>query len=161
DVSKFGGKKLTISTVLPADSKALDGIVASDNVPDPTTLYEEKLRPRFHFTSRRGWLNDPNGLVYDGARWHLFYQHNPFGWEWGNRHGGHAASRALVQWTELGEALYRKSLDDMAFSGSAVRDRGNTSGWGTKAAPPMVLAYTSTGRGECIAYSTDRGRTWT
>jgi fructan beta-fructosidase len=161
DVSKFGGKKLTISTVLPAESKALDGIVASDDVPDPKTLYEEKLRPRFHFTSRRGWLNDPNGLVYDGARWHLFYQHNPFGWEWGNMHWGHATSPDLVHWTELGEALYPKSLDDMAFSGSAVMDKANTSGWGTKDAPPMVLAYTSTGRGECIAYSTDRGRTWT
>jgi fructan beta-fructosidase len=161
DVSKFGGKKLTISTVLPADSKALDGIVGSDDVPDPKTLYEEKLRPRFHFTSRRGWLNDPNGLVYDGTRWHLFYQHNPFGWEWGNMHWGHATSPDLVHWTELGEALYPKSLDDMAFSGSAVMDKGNTSGWGTKDAPPMVLAYTSTGRGECIAYSTDRGRTWT
>jgi fructan beta-fructosidase len=161
DVSTFGGKKLTISTILPAESMALEGIVSSDNVPDPEHLYDEKLRPRFHFTSRRGWLNDPNGLVYDGARWHLFYQHNPFGWDWGNMHWGHATSPDLVHWTELGEALYPKSLNDMAFSGSAVMDKENTSGWGTKDSPPMVLAFTSTGRGECVAFSTDRGRTWT
>jgi fructan beta-fructosidase len=161
NVSKFGGKKLTISTVLPADSKALDGIVASDDVPDKENLYKEKLRPQFHFTSRRGWLNDPNGLVFDGGRWHLFYQHNPFGWDWGNMHWGHATSPDLVHWTELGDALFPKSLGDMAFSGSAVVDKGNTSGWGTKESPPLVLAYTSTGRGECIAYSSDRGHSWT
>jgi fructan beta-fructosidase len=161
DVSGFRGKKLTISTVLPAESKALAAIVASDDVPDRDHLYEERLRPRFHFTSRRGWLNDPNGLVYDGKEYHLFYQHNPFGREWGNMHWGHATSPDLVHWTELGEALYPKSLADMAFSGSAVVDKANTSGWGTTDSPPMVLAYTSTGRGECIAYSTDRGRTWT
>jgi fructan beta-fructosidase len=161
DVSAFHGKKLTITTVLPADSKALDAIVAADDVSGKAELYEERLRPRFHFTSRRGWLNDPNGLVHDGKEWHLFYQHNPYGWDWGNMHWGHATSPDLVHWTEQGEALYPKSLADMAFSGSAVVDKGNTSGWGSKDAPPMVLAYTSTGRGECIAYSTDRGRTWT
>src|SRR4051812_23920716 len=161
DVSAFKGKKLTVSTVLPAESKALDAIVASDDVPAKAELYEEKLRPRFHFTSRRGWLNDPNGLVHDGTEWHLFYQHNPFGWDWGNMHWGHATSPDLVHWTEHGDALYPKSLADMAFSGSAVVDKQNTSGWGTKDAPPLVLAFTSTGRGECIAYSTDKGRTWT
>jgi fructan beta-fructosidase len=161
DVSPWAGKKLIVSTMLPADSKALDAIVASNDVPAAYLLYQEKLRPRFHFTSRRGWLNDPNGLVFDGKDYHLFYQHNPYGWDWGNMHWGHAVSPDLVHWTELGEALYPKSLADMAFSGSAVVDKGNTSGWGTKDAPPMVLAYTSTGRGECIAYSQDKGRTWT
>lgn len=160
DVSAFKGKRMSLSTLLPADSKALDAIVASDDQPTKDEVYQEKLRPRFHFTSRRGWLNDPNGLVFDGKEWHLFYQHNPFGWDWGNMHWGHATSPDLVHWTEHGEALYPRSLDDMAFSGSAVVDKDNTSGWGTKDAPPLVLAFTSTGRGECIAYSTDRGRTW-
>ncbi|HVK12516.1 MAG TPA: GH32 C-terminal domain-containing protein [Gemmataceae bacterium] len=161
DVSAFAGKKLKVSAVLMTDSKALAGIAATDDLPTPRGMYEEKLRPRFHFTSRRGWLNDPNGLVHDGKEWHLFYQHNPYGTEWGNMHWGHAVSTDLFRWTELGIGLYPRTHDDMAFSGSAVLDKENTSGWGTREKPPLVLAYTSTGRGECIAYSTDSGRTWT
>lgn len=160
DVTPFAGKKLKASAVLMTDSQALAGITASDDLPAAGELYEEKLRPRFHFTARRGWLNDPNGLVFDGKEYHLFYQHNPYGKEWGNMHWGHAVSPDLVRWKELGEALYPKAHDDMAFSGSAVLDKANTSGWGTKEKPPLVLAYTSTGRGECIAYSNDAGRTW-
>lgn len=161
DVAAFGGKRLKVSATLPADSRAMEAIAASDDVPGRDELYREKLRPQFHFTSRRGWLNDPNGLVYDGTDWHLFYQHNPYGKEWGNMHWGHATSTDLVHWTEHGIALYPRAFGDWAFSGSAVLDRENTSGWGTPANPPLVLAYTSTGRGECVAYSTDRGRTWT
>jgi fructan beta-fructosidase len=170
-VSAFKGKTLTIETVTTTGHKALDAIKQADDVPDAEKLYREKHRPLFHFTSRRGWLNDPNGLVFvpdrennpwgQNGEWHLFYQHNPFGREWGNMHWGHAVSSDLFHWKELGEALYPKKYGDWAFSGSAVADNGNTSGWGMKDKPPLVLAYTSTGRGECIAYSTDKGRTWT
>jgi fructan beta-fructosidase len=176
DVSAFKGKSLTVETTLPGGSKGLDALKLAADVPDVEKLYREKHRPLFHFTSRFGWLNDPNGLVYipdpgtisnffnfDGSEgeWHLFYQHNPFGVNWGNMHWGHAVSKDLVRWKELGIGLYPKKHGDWAFSGSAVVDNGNTSGWGTKEKPPLVLAYTSTGRGECIAYSTDKGRTWT
>jgi fructan beta-fructosidase len=161
DVAAFKDQKLTVEAVLISGSKALDAINANDKVPDFDKLYEEKHRPLFHFTSRRGWLNDPNGLVFADGEWHMFYQHNPFGVNWGNMHWGHAVSDDLVHWKELGEALYPKQYGDFAFSGSAVVDNGNTSGWGTKEKPAMVLAYTSTGRGECIAFSKDRGRTWT
>lgn len=161
DVRSFRGQKLTIRTTLTNESKALDAITASDELPNATELYRERLRPQFHFTSRRGWLNDPNGLVYDGTEWHLFYQHNPYGYNWGNMHWGHATSKDLVRWNEVGIALYPKQYGDWAFSGSAVLDKENTSGFGTKEKPPLVLAYTSTGRGECIAYSNDQGRTWT
>jgi fructan beta-fructosidase len=160
DVSPFKGKKLVLSVMLPADSR-IPGFAESDDVPDAKSLYQEKHRPLFHFTSRFGWLNDPNGLVYHDGEWHLFYQHNPFGVNWGNMHWGHAVSSDLFRWKELGIGLYPRKYGDMAFSGSAVLDKGNTSGWGTKEKPPLVLAYTSTGRGECIAYSNDRGRTWT
>ncbi len=146
---------------MPADSKVLDEIVESDELPKQQQLYEERLRPQFHFTSRRGWLNDPNGLVFYEGEWHLFYQHNPFGVQWGNMHWGHAVSRDLFHWQELPIALYPKEFGDWAFSGSAVVDEKNTSGFGDGEHPPLVLAYTSTGRGECIAYSNDRGRTWT
>ena len=72
DVSAFRGKKLTVSTVLPADSKALDAIVASDDVPGKDELYKEKLRPQFHFYSLRGLLIDPNGLVLVCLEYHMF-----------------------------------------------------------------------------------------
>lgn len=161
DVTAFKGKTLTVEALLPAGAKLGTLIVPSDAWAGADRLYQEKYRPLFHFTSRVGWLNDPNGLVYADGEWHLFYQHNPFGREWGNMHWGHATSTDLFRWKEHGIALYPRTYGDWAFSGSAVVDRGNTSGWGTKERPPLVLAYTSTGRGECIAFSTDRGRTWT
>jgi fructan beta-fructosidase len=161
DVSPFRGKKLVIATKLPDGSKALEQIAASDEIAGAADLYREKHRPQFHFTSRRGWLNDPNGLVYANGEYHLFYQHNPYGWEWGNMHWGHAVSKDLFRWQELPEALYPKRYDDSCFSGSAVVDHHNTSGWRKGKDPLLVCAFTSTGRGECIAYSNDLGRTWT
>jgi fructan beta-fructosidase len=130
-------------------------------VPDADTLYKEKHRPQFHFTSRRGWLNDPNGLVYFEGEYHLFYQHNPYGWNWGNMHWGHAVSKDLIHWQELGEALYPRQHGDWCFSGSAWV-HPLPPGEATPAKSDMLaLAFTSTGRGECIAFSRDKGRTWT
>jgi fructan beta-fructosidase len=160
DVSAFKGKRLYIEAVLPLDTKLGTLVVPAAMWSDADKLYQEKHRPLFHFTSRTGWLNDPNGLVYANGEWHLYYQHNPFGREWGNMHWGHAVSKDLFRWKEQPVALYPQKHGDWAFSGSAVLDKENTSGWGTKAKPPLVLAYTSTGRGECVAYSTDDGRTW-
>jgi fructan beta-fructosidase len=161
DLGPFAGQKLRIEASLPANSKGLDAITQAADVPDRATLYREKLRPQFHFTSRRGWLNDPNGLVWLDGEYHLFYQHNPYGWEWGNMHWGHAVSPDLFHWTELPDALTPRTYDDTCFSGSAVVDKANTSGFGLGGSPPLVAAFTSTGRGECIVYSNDRGRTWT
>lgn len=162
DVSEFTGRELTVAVdAVPGDSKGLAAIVGSDELPGAEQLYKERLRPQFHFTSQRGWLNDPNGLVFYDGEWHLFYQHNPYGVQWGNMHWGHAVSDDLVHWKELPIGLYPKEFGDWAFSGSAVVDQNNTSGFGTVQKPALVLAYTSTGRGECIAYSNDRGRSWT
>lgn len=161
DVSAFKGKRLTIiADGLPAASKALEAIRQDDAAPAASELYREKHRPQFHFTSRRGWLNDPNGLVFCDGEYHLFYQHNPYGWEWGNMHWGHAVSPDLVHWRELSDALYPHRFGDWAFSGSAVVDKDNTSGLRQGDGPLLVAAYTSTGRGECIVFSNDRGRTW-
>jgi fructan beta-fructosidase len=160
DVTSFRGKKLVVVTNLPADSKALERMTLSDEVAGAAELYREKYRPQFHFTSRRGWLNDPNGLVFAAGEWHLFYQHNPYGWDWGNMHWGHAVSTDLFHWRELPVALTPRAYGDWCFSGSAVVDRDNTSGWRKGDGPLLVCAFTSTGRGECIAYSNDRGRTW-
>lgn len=161
DLREHVGRELTLQIDrLPTDSQALDNLHFADDVPDATALYAEPLRPQFHFTSRRGWLNDPNGLVYAGGKYHLFYQHNPYGIQWGNMHWGRAESTDLLHWEETGIALYPPRIGDWAFSGSAVVDERNTSGWQVGDAPPIVIAFTSTGRGECIVYSADEGRTW-
>ena len=162
DVGKFRGRRLSIEVDrLPVESKALAAIVQADEVPDTGRLYAEPSRPQFHFTSRRGWLNDPNGLVYSSGQWHLFYQHNPYGWGWGNMHWGHAVSLDLFHWQEQPIALYPQRFDDMCFSGSAVVDTKNTSGFKSGSGDLLIAAYTSTGRGECIVYSNDAGRMWT
>ena len=162
DVSPFAGKQVTIAVDrLPTDSQGLAAIEQADDVPDAAGLYQEKYRPQFHFSSRRGWNNDPNGLVYYDGEYHLFYQHNPYGWRWGNMHWGHAVSPDLVHWTELPIALYPHQFGDWCFSGSAVVDEKNTAGFQTGDEKVIVAAYTSTGRGEAIAFSNDRGRTFT
>ena len=161
DLDGFRGKTLRIEVEPPGtDSHALDAIKQADDIPDSQHVYHEANRPQFHFTSRRGWLNDPNGLVWQAGVYHLFYQHNPFGWSWGNMHWGHAESTDLVHWQERPTALYPRQFGDWCFSGSAVVDAHNTGGFQTGSQPPIVVAFTSTGRGECIAFSNDRGKTW-
>lgn len=143
------------------DNAELVAVVrTSREIWSPETLYKEPLRPAIHFSPRRGWNNDPNGLMYHNGRYHLFFQHNPYAVHWGNPHWGHAVSTDLVHWTELPIALYPRGDDDFPYSGSGVVDHDNTSGWGKNGRPPMVIAFTSTGRGECIAYSQDDGETW-
>lgn len=120
-------------------------------------------RPRFHFTAPQGWLNDPNGLVYFDGEWHLLYQHNPFGIDWGHMSWGHAVSRDLLHWEHLPVALPEQP-DYMIFSGSAAVDWNNTGGFGDGVRPPLVAAYTAHREHEQtqhIAFSLDRGRTWT
>jgi fructan beta-fructosidase len=132
--------------------------------------FNEPYRAQFHFTPPSGWMNDPNGMVYHGGEYHLFYQYNPDSTIWGPMHWGHAVSKDLIHWEHLPIALYPDSLGTI-FSGSAVVDRNNTSGLGTDQNPPMVAIFTShNSEGErakrddyqtqSIAYSTDNGRTW-
>ncbi len=161
DMSLFQDKTIAIEVNrLSPDSKALRAIVQADEIPSADTIYKEKYRPQFHFSSRRGWNNDPNGLVYDDGEYHLYYQHNPYGWNWGNMHWGHAVSEDLVHWKELPLALYPQIHGDWCFSGGAMLDKNNTAGFKTGDRDVIVATYTSTGRGECIAYSNDGGRTF-
>jgi len=158
DVSAYQGKSLKITF-----GKGVPGInliFQADTFPGMDSLYKESLRPQFHFSSKRGWNNDPNGLVWLDGEYHLFYQHNPFEIWWENMHWGHAVSKDLIHWQELDDALFPDALGTM-FSGSAVIDRNNTSGWGKNA---MVAAYTADKAGrevQCMAYSTDKGRNFT
>jgi len=134
------------------------------------SFYKEKHRPQFHFTSPRGWNNDPNGMVYYNGEYHLFYQRNPFGWDWGNMTWGHAVSTDMLHWTNLPDALHPDASGTM-FSGTAVIDKDNTTGFKTGDEDPIILFYTSAGgtnpwskgvpHTQSIAYSNDRGRTWT
>jgi fructan beta-fructosidase len=135
------------------------------NQPSSSRATAEEFRPQFHFTPERHWMNDPNGLVYFDGEYHLFFQHNPFGNKWGHMSWGHAVSRDLVGWEQLPVAIPEQD-GVMIFSGSAVVDWNNTSGFGSQGRPPLVALYTGhyPDRGlqnQQLAYSTDRGRTWT
>ncbi|MEM6376594.1 MAG: glycoside hydrolase family 32 protein [Bacteroidota bacterium] len=133
--------------------------------------YQEEHRPQFHFTPEKAWMNDPNGMVYFDGEYHLFYQYYPYATVWGPMHWGHAISKDMVHWEHLPIGLYPDSLG-FIFSGSAVVDWKNSSGFGDGKQPPLVAIYTyhnmvgeKTGRtdyqSQGIAYSLDKGRTWT
>lgn len=121
-------------------------------------------RPLVHFTPHRHWINDPNGLIWHDGEYHLFFQHNPYGNDWGNMSWGHAVSTDLVSWTHLPVALLCND-DEHVFSGSAVFDADNTSGLGRDGQPPLVAIYTACDphdqiQRQALAVSLDRGRTW-
>jgi len=162
DVGGWKGRTLTLRVdSLHEDSSGLKNIGQSETIRNSETDYREALRGQFHFSPRRGWNNDPNGCVFYNGEYHLFFQHNPYGWAWENMHWGHAVSKDLVHWEELGDVLLPDDMGPM-FSGSAVVDWKNTSGFGKDGKPPLVLFYTAAGNPtvQCTAYSTD-GRTFT
>jgi fructan beta-fructosidase len=117
-------------------------------------------RPTFHFTPAFGWMNDPNGMVYKDGEYHLYFQSNPYGAKWGNMHWGHAISTDMLHWKLLEPAIARDTLGHI-FSGSSVVDKDNTAGYGHNA---IVAFYTSAsdknGQIQCMAWSTDNGRTF-
>lgn len=172
DVSDYMGKKLTVRLEGKEgiSDEDMDIIHQTDKIKGWKDLYKEKGRPQFHFTSKRGWNNDSNGLVYYNGLWHLFYQHNPFSRNHGNMHWGHAVSKNLLQWEELGDAIFPDELGTI-YSGSAVVDFNNTAGFQTGDEKTIVCFYTSAGGRypwskekkftQSIAYSTDGGRTFT
>lgn len=136
-----------------------------------TGVYNEPHRPQMHFSPKTGWMNDPNGMVYFNNQYHLFYQYYPDSTVWGPMHWGHAISKNLVHWQHKPIALYPDSLGYI-FSGSAVADVNNTSGFGKNGKTPLVAIFThhnpkgeragkNTYENQSLAYSLDDGKTWT
>ncbi len=169
DISEFRGNELrwdvrprSATEIVATPAEQADSPIFRED------LYREAYRPQFHFSPRVGWTNDPNGLVYHRGQYHLFFQHNPFGVQWGNMTWGHAVSGDLVHWQELGDAILPDQMGTI-FSGSAVVDHTNTSGLGTRDCPPLCVFYTAAGGlsfdprpfAQCLAWSLDDVRTWT
>ncbi len=126
----------------------------------------EPWRPQWHFSARRHWINDPNGLIHFDGEYHLFFQHNPFSNEWGHMSWGHAVSTDLVNWQELPVAIPEDKRVSI-YSGSVVLDRDDTSGFAKDGVVPLVAIYTGClrrnegGQAQEVAFSHDRGRSWT
>lgn len=146
------------------------GVSATNPAKHNTIGVDEKYRPKYHFTPDSMWMNDPNGMVYYQGEYHLFYQYYPKSNVWGPMHWGHAVSKDMITWEHLPIALFPDS-HGYIFSGSAVIDWQNTSGFGSIDNPPMVAIYTYHNpekekagaidfQTQGIAYSLDKGRTW-
>jgi fructan beta-fructosidase len=139
--------------------------VFSQKTPVPTPQW----RPKYHFTPEKNWTNDPNGLLFLNGEFQLYYQHNPFENKWGHMSWGHATSKDLIQWKHLPVAIPEIVTADTTtwiYSGSAVVDKNNTSGFGKNGKPPIVAIFTGDQpkqhkESQFIAYSNDNGLSFT
>ena len=133
-------------------------------------LMDEQYRPQIHFSPKAHWINDPNGMVYNKGIYHLFFQYHPYSSLWGPMHWGHATSKDMIHWNEGPIAIYPDSIGTI-FSGSAVVDEHNTSGFGLNGKAPLVAIFTqhnmegekagtNTFQNQSLAYSNDEGKTW-
>src|SRR5271169_3522324 len=136
------------------------GLVAQDS-------YDQPWRPQYHFTPSHNFMNDPNGMVFYKGEYHLFYQYNPQGQVWGHMSWGHAVSSDMVHWQHLPLAI-PEDPNYMIYSGSAVVDWNNSSGLCKNPDPAdhscLIAIYAAAYKDrqkQHIAYSNDRGRTWT
>lgn len=147
------------------------GYCMANTITNGQTMYHEPYRPQIHFSPKEHWVNDPNGMVYYKGVYHLFFQYYPGASVWGPMHWGHATSKDLVHWEQQPIALYPDTLGYI-FSGSAVVDEKNTSGFGKNGQPPLVAIYTNHNadgekakrndfQTQSIAYSLDEGKSWT
>jgi len=160
-IESYKGKSAVVSAS-GAPEKGFALIEQADEIPGADKFYTEALRPQLHFSQKVGWNNDPNGMVYYDGEWHLYFQHNLVGWKWGNMTWGHAVSTDLVHWKQLPDTLFPSTMARGAcFSGSAIIDKDNTAGFQTGKEKVLIAALTDTGAGEAIAFSNDRGRTFT
>ncbi len=140
-------------------SFTLNAIAQTNTIPTP------QWRPLFHFSPPTNWTNDPNGLIYLNGVFQLYYQHNPFENKWGHMSWGHATSKDLLHWNNLPVAIpeiVTKDTTTWIYSGSAVLDTNNTSGFGINGKAPLVAIFTADQpkqkkESQFIAYSNDNG----
>ena len=158
DVDQFKGSTVELKVKGAALRQPI--FLQADNIPGTENLYHEKFRPQIHFTSRRGWLNDPNGLVYYKGEYHLFYQHNPMGMLSANVSWGHAVSPDLFHWKELPGLLFPNSRTGESWTGAAIIDTKNLLGLKNGPEETMLAFYLRTHSGLSYAYSNDRGLTF-
>lgn len=153
NISSEGNKDLS------ENQENLENPVGNQEIP---AEYDQSFRPQFHYTPAENWMNDPNGMVYYEGEYHLFYQYNPEGDQFGNMSWGHATSKDLVHWKEE-EVAMTPDENGMIFSGSIIADENNKSGLFPDGEGGLIAFYTSAGdvQDQRIAYSTDKGRTWT
>ena len=159
-IERYKGKKARV-VASQATKEGFALVKQSDTIPGEKEFYKERLRPRFHFTSKTGWLNDPNGLIYYKGEYHLYYQHNPVSLLQDNMTWGHAVSKDLVHWKEQPKVLFPDAQTGTCFSGAAFIDRKNQLGLKTDQEDVLVVFYLRTEIGLCFAYSNDRGQTFT
>ena len=158
NVEKYAGRKMLVEGDVP--NGFLNAVSLSDSIPQVCQSH-----PLIHFTTDTGWINDPNGLLYQNGIYHLFYQHNPFDTRWENMCWGHAVSRDLLHW-ERKETILYPDVDGTVFSGSGIINERGLLGLETNA---QIYFYTCAGskskwsRGKTftqrIAVSTDGGET--
>ncbi len=159
-LQRFNGR----SAQVVASSATKEGfalVEQSDTIPGEEKFYKERFRPQFHFTSRTGWLNDPNGLIFYKGEYHMYYQHNPTALPSGNMTWGHAVSRDLVHWREQPKVLFPDAKTGTCFSGAMFIDSRDQLGRKTGEEDVLVAFYLRTEIGLCLAYSNDRGQTFT
>ena len=144
---------------------------SKEETSEVTAQSDTDFRPNFHFTPESGWMNDPNGMFYHNGYFHLYFQHYPDDNVWGPMHWGHAISTDMITWKEQPIALYPDEKGYI-FSGSAVVDHNNTSGFSEEGKTPIIAMFTyHDPKGEkngeidyqsqAIAYSLDEGKTFT
>jgi fructan beta-fructosidase len=168
DLANLKGRKITVKGTIPGVlQEAWTKVQISETYPGEEQIYKEALRPQYHFTSRRGWLNDPNGLVWHDGTWHLFYQHNPYNHNWDNMSWGHAVSSDLFHWKEGPNGLL-PDQEGYMYSGSGVVAPKGSTGLPVKG-DALVLAYTANGNHsylpdrkvvQSLAFSEDGGKTF-
>lgn len=159
DLRHMQGKSLDLD--VRSFPKELEHYSFDAEIKGEAPLYEETRRPQLHFTSRRGWLNDPNGLIYHDGVYHMYYQYNPLGIMWGNMSWGHAVSKDLVHWEERPAVLYPTPEGGLVYSGANFMDKKNQLGLKTGENDVMVAFYLRTKLGLSFAYSNDNGETYT
>lgn len=160
DLSNYQGKKVNVEVL--KYSGDINKISLNDNILDDASyLYNEKYRPQLHFTTKRGWINDPNGLIYYKGKYHMYYQYNPFGTKWGNISWGHAVSNDLVHWEEQPAVLYPNPETGMCWSGAAFIDKDNQLGLKTGNEDVIMAFYLRTETGLSYAYSNNGGHKFT